>query len=1005
VNFDFDFGDGETSDGVTPEVTHYYQEEGTYRMELEVTDQNGVKDRRPLTVIVASPAAHLEASHERADIGDTVTFDASASLTDFGAINSYIWEIERIGDSSFSYGPTSGGEEFEYEFSQPGDYIVTVEVTDSSGQSNATSLNVTISSSEPVAAFDYEQGSSARPNILTFDGTSSYDPDEGDDLTPFWAIEEQGYESLAQFIEGTDSASWKPVIEFFEPGDYTISLTVSDQYEGDLKQTNIITKEVSVDSVLAIGVRNTGQTAIFLNEEGTAEVELELSTSTGQAFEINWGDGGDVETFSNGSSSTLGGDNRFHVWGMAGHKYSEAGTFHVSITVLDAENHTNSLTRNVYIGNGTEPIPVLNAYIDNVEAQDPNNVEANRTNTIRFDAGDSVDLDGNPINQTGAYSWVLGDGTRATGKQLTKSYDELGDFEVTLTVRSSVDSSIAASTTINISITDAAPQLFGMTIQPQSEEAITPLVVKATANAHDSDGEITRYKFWYYDVNNSSETLGEQISLTPETYLTINTKGTTGQVNTYAFAVEITDNENNTVSSFDEIPADQMPTIEVENGPNNAPEADISVDRTNVMVGETVTFTSNSFDEDGEIVEYIWDLEGDGFFNNPSVSESTILHEYIETHPEGVPVRLKIVDNTGATDVSNPIRIYVDSLTQDPIAAFRYEVDVLTVTLVNNSSADTENNAEIASYAWDFDTSKDADGDGDGSNDVDSTEENPKHIYENFGAHTVQLTVTDTEGNTDSVSNIVQLIEIAAPKAGFKYEVVNDLAVQFENVSIPGDEDAAPIETYKWDFDADGITDSDQREPRFEFSDYGTYQTMLIVTDALDRSDDYTKTVTIEEPEPEELVAFLTTVPAGDPSRGGDIYLEGESGNVTFSYRSKDGVGEVKYCIDKNVFFDTDGNGEKDDDCDNPSGQAGSWKTSFSKDWGMIVVKMTAKDELEREYTVTKQIFFENPAANMGGTSLLPVSTMEGLYILLTALGFTLLGAKLYTRKQEETSL
>jgi hypothetical protein len=180
---------------------------------------------------------------------------------------------------------------------------------------------------------------------------------------------------------------------------------------------------------------------------------------------------------------------------------------------------------------------------------------------------------------------------------------------------------------------------------------------------------------------------------------------------------------------------------------------------------------------------------------------------------------------------------------------------------------------------------------------------------------------------------------------------------------------------------------------------------MLIVTDALDRSDDYTKTVTIEEPEPEELVAFLTTVPAGDPSRGGDIYLEGESGNVTFSYRSKDGVGEVKYCIDKNVFFDTDGNGEKDDDCDNPSGQAGSWKTSFSKDWGMIVVKMTAKDELEREYTVTKQIFFENPAANMGGTSLLPVSTMEGLYILLTALGFTLLGAKLYTRKQEETSL
>ena len=1000
VEYNFDFGDGESARSESPEATHYYTEEGTYRFELEVTDQNGIKDRKRLTVIVASPAAHLEANKDHVDIGEIVIFDASASLTDFGAINNYAWNITRGTETVLS--EPSGEEELQYAFDQPGTYTITVEVTDSSGQSNATSLTVTVSSSEPVAAFDYTINNPARPNVVQLDASSSYDPDTGDTLTYEWEIGGQGYESLFGFMEGTSATSQKPIIEFYEPGNHNVSLTVKDQYTGELQQSSSVSKDIELISILSIGVKNNGASAIFLDEQGQATVELELSTNAGEAFEIDWNDGGDIETFADGNTSSVGGENRFHVWGNASHSFTEAGTFHANITVLDEAGNTNALTRNIYVGNGTEPIPVLNVSVDNLEAIDPNNVVANRTNTIKFDAGGSLDLDGKAIKQTGAYSWVLGDGTRATGKTLTKKYDEIGDFEVTLTVRSTADSSVSSSVTIQVSIVDTPPRILGLIVQPQNDALITPLVVKVEANAKDDDGKITRYKFWYYDQNNSSEPLGEQISLTSQTFLTINTNGTSGDINEYAFAVEITDDENNTVSSLDELLENQVPVLEVENGINNPPEADFTVDRTNVMVGETVTFTSTSSDEDGEIVEYIWDVEGDGFFNNPSTTDLTLLHEYNSTNPDGVEVRLKVVDDMGATDVSDPIRVYVDSLTQDPTAAFRYSVATLAVTFVNNASADIANNATLVSYEWDFDTSDDTDGDGDASNDVDSTEQNPKFTYESFGRHSVTLKVTDNEGNSDSVTNVVDLVELDPPKAGFKATIVDGLNVKFTNASTPGSAQA-PIENYKWDFDGDGITDSEEESPRYAYEEYGTYNVILTVEDSLGRSDDFKSSLKIEKPKAKDLEAFLTTQPAGDPARGGDVYLQGTEGNVTFSFRSANGEGTVKYCIDKNVFFDTDGNGKKDDDCDHLTSEAGSWTTNFSKDWGSIVIKLTVKDDGAQVYTVTKQIFFEATPVAPGTTSVLPVSTIEALYILLTALGFALLGTKLYTRKESET--
>lgn len=89
-----------------------------------------------------------------------------------------------------------------------------------------------------------------------------------------------------------------------------------------------------------------------------------------------------------------------------------------------------------------------------------------------------------------------------------------------------------------------------------------------------------------------------------------------------------------------------------------------------------------------------------------------------------------------------------------PIAGFTYEANYLSVAFTDDSS---DVNGDIVSWAWSF------------GDDATSTEQNPSHSFADTGSYEVSLTVTDSEGNTDtkamnvSVSNVE--IEAAVKRA------------------------------------------------------------------------------------------------------------------------------------------------------------------------------------------------------------------------------------------------
>lgn len=125
VEYLWDFGDG--TRGLGPIVSHTYRRGGTYRVTLEVYDDQGLSSRRVSQVEVQfpPPTASFTYAPWRPGTGETMWFDASASASPNGAIVEYSW--------SFGNGDWAKGEKVEYVYWYGGAYPITLTVTDEAG--------------------------------------------------------------------------------------------------------------------------------------------------------------------------------------------------------------------------------------------------------------------------------------------------------------------------------------------------------------------------------------------------------------------------------------------------------------------------------------------------------------------------------------------------------------------------------------------------------------------------------------------------------------------------------------------------------------------------------------------------------------------------------------------------------------------------------------------------------------------------------------------------------
>ncbi len=388
----WDFGDGTTTfktSSLLTAVSHTYTSSGQFTVRLTLVDNRGnlATLTRQVTVVDELPTAASTIAVPQPTVGQSIPFDASASGDSDGSIVSYAWNFGDTTSHTVTTPTTS------HSYTAPGTYTVTLQVTDSSGQtSTITSQQVTVIDG-PIASFTFSPASPLEGTPVNFDASSSHDPEPGPPTIVSYAW---------TFGDGASGSGLKPTHTYAKYGTYTVKLTVtnSNGVSDTAPQTITVTDEAPTAAVVVTtSLPATGQPVRF-NGASSGDVDGTISS-----YSWNFGDG------STGSGTT------------PSHLYSSYGTYTVTLTVTDSDGRTANVSQQLTVR--ATPVAAF--------SYSPSRPIL--ATLVSFDASGSSDPE--PGVTITSYSWDFGDGGTGTGPTPTHTYSTYGTYTVTLTVSSS----------------------------------------------------------------------------------------------------------------------------------------------------------------------------------------------------------------------------------------------------------------------------------------------------------------------------------------------------------------------------------------------------------------------------------------------------------------------------------------------------------------------------------------------------------------------------------------
>jgi len=214
ITYTWEFGDGQSGAGKSG--GHIYQNAGSYTVKLTVVDDDGGMDDATKTINVtapenAPPVASIAATPTSGPAPLSVAFDGTASADSDGTITTWAWDF---GGGSTGTSPTA-----TRIYLTPGTYVVLLTVTDDDGATDTATVTISVTApgnQAPVASFTADPEAGVVPLTVSFDATSSHDPDGA--ITAY-----QWY-----FGDG-DTGTGATVSHTFDTvGAYTVILTVLD---------------------------------------------------------------------------------------------------------------------------------------------------------------------------------------------------------------------------------------------------------------------------------------------------------------------------------------------------------------------------------------------------------------------------------------------------------------------------------------------------------------------------------------------------------------------------------------------------------------------------------------------------------------------------------------------------------------------------------------------------------------------------------------------------------
>ncbi len=819
VKWEWDFGDGNTETILAPNggnTSHVYANDQSYDVTLTVTDSDSCQNTVTRTVIsVASPVA--EFNWEDACFGQPTQFyDLTNNTPDIG---SWYWDF---GDPLSGNTNTSTYQNPTHVFSSPGDYTVTLIVTNTQGCDDTITHDLSVSDA-PDVSFTMSSDTLCANTQVSFAGTST-----AQISTWYWDFGDGGY-ALTQNADYLYNA----------PGTYTVTLTVTDLAGCEASTSEQI---VVKDAPLAnFSYRNAclGDTTYFTDESYS-----QLGYIAGWEWDL--GDG----TTANIQNPT--------------HLYATNDDFQV--TLIATDNYGCADTIRQWVKVRTRPIAKIESF---VQVCDP-------AGQVYFFDGSEPGADGNPIQ---TWEWNLNEGYYSTEIDPEYIY-EITDtcYQVTLTVTD--DNACYSTDTVEVCVFGQ------LEVEITADQVCLTQPTTFYANYLPENDSVASYSWNFHDGTPQIITYHDSIQHTfanPGLYnvelMAVDTNGCTAYASleitidslpTPRFSYEagacdtpmqFTDESlhggnfietwlwdfGDPLSSEPNTSTDQNPThlyspndssYQVKLIVTNFNGCTDSIVQTvytracliaNFYVPDTINlcaltevcFADSSvfLTQNGTITNWDWDF-GDGTTESYTSFQSHACHSYQDNQGGTYQVTLTVTGEIGTQTYTNTITKEV-LIRPTPMAAIIVQNNCLgdTTFFVDGSETYSE---PITTWRWDF---------GDTSTDADTAiVANPYYIYPGFENYLTELIVANRWGCTDTTTTEVTIYK--PPTAEFSWaETCQGYYTYFTDESIA---DSAQITNYFWHFGDPYTMDSvsEEQNPYHIYDSIDSYTVTMQITDA-----------------------------------------------------------------------------------------------------------------------------------------------------------------------------
>jgi PKD repeat protein len=474
-------GDWVFDEGNEATAEYHYITSGEYAANVMVTDTGGLTDILDLPIIITvgesintPPVASAFASDYDPSKGQLVTLDASNS-SDAEDIKPISWQWDLDGDNDFD---DDSGEVIQTSWDTAGYYQVDVKVTDSGGLTDTldTKLQIHVldtSNTPPVAMAHANKPTAAVGELILFDATDSYDPEDGNITMFAWDL----------LGKKTYDTAFLPIVpyKYWAPGIYEVDLRVTDS--GGLTDTldTPLTIEITgAPNQPPVAVATASDDLVYVDElihfDATGSFDPEEGAVKIYAWDLT-GDGDYNDAFTPEVD-----------WA-----YSEPGVYDVNVRVTDTPGLSDTLDKPLVIqvlaGSNTAPVAIAKADKTYVYTGD----------TVNFDGSGSYDKeDGAPTS----WGWEFdGDDDYNDSPFIVAAwtYNDPGVFQVDLKVTDKDGAFDTLDVPITITVVPA-----GSNFPPEAIGSVNcafPFVgqsVHFTNQSMDPDGSVVKWE-WNFD--------------------------------------------------------------------------------------------------------------------------------------------------------------------------------------------------------------------------------------------------------------------------------------------------------------------------------------------------------------------------------------------------------------------------------------------------------------------------------------------------------------------------